>query len=199
MMGESNNEFSSAYKKYNKFVDDYKKYKPVISDTKALRKRLYISLILLLFFCISDKSMSKFDFFIVSVEGLSADSAVIFLCAFVLCFAVVHLWKFFVACRDCGVGKFRKTVLRACFIPKFFDQDWFGQQQFGNLIARERNIRAIASSQSLEIIGDNMYGMLKGKIGSRLIVFLEMILIPWIIPWVSLVVAIAILFYKVFL
>ena len=186
-----------AHEKCNKFVDDYKKYKSVISDTKALRKRLYISLILLLFFCISDKSMSKFDFFIVSVEGLSADSAVIFLCAFVLCFAVIHLWKFFVACRDCGVGKFRKTVLKACFIPKFFYQDWFGQQQLEDLLTLESKIRIMVGNEPLEIIGDNMYGMLKGKIGSRLIVFFEMILIPWIIPWFSLVVAITVLYFKV--
>ena len=183
----------------NEFVDDYKKYKSAISDTKPLIKRLYISLILLLFFCISDQSIGRFDFFIVSIEGLGVDSAVILLCLFVLCFAVIHLWKFFVACRDYRVGEFRKTVLKMCCTPNFFDQKWFGRR-WDIQILHDRGWELSAAekhNEYLEIIGDNMHGMLKGKIGSRLIVFLEMILIPWFIPWVSLVVAIAVLFYKV--
>ena len=183
----------------NEFVDDCKKYKSAISDTRPLRKRLYISLILLLFFCISDQSIGRFDFFIVSIEGLGVDSAVILLCLFVLCFAVIHLWKFFVACRDYRVGEFRKTVLKMCCIPKFFDQDWFGKRwNIPILFDRGWELSAVEEhNEYLEIIGDNMLGMLKGKTGSQLIVFLEMILIPWIIPWFSLVIAIAVFFYKV--
>ena len=200
-----------------KFVENYKKYKSAISDTKPLRKRLYISLILLLFFCISDKSISNFDFFIVSVEGLSTDSTAIFLCAFVLCFAVIHLWKFFVACRDYRVEKFRKAVLKACFNHRYLALVWIHLQwdvqtlfdrepeEFDRkpedikaLLDRKQGLKAPEKrNEYLEIIGDNMYGMLEGKIGSRLVVFFEMILIPWFIPWVSLVIAITVLFYKV--
>ena len=184
---------------HNEFVNDYKKYKSAISDTKPLRKRLYISLVLLLFFCISDKPIGGLDFFIVSVEGLSADSAVIILCLFLLCFAVIHLWKFFVVCRDYRIEGCRKTVLKVCCIPEFFDKNWFGtRRDIQTLFGRERKLLSVEKrNEFIEIIGNNMLGAVAGKTGSQLIVFLEMILIPWIIPWVSLVVAIAVLFYKV--
>lgn len=169
------------------FEADVKYYKSVIAESnlKKMRRRVWLSSVLPIGYVLYDLSIVNMTASRDGIRlfGLTDGEFLISFFIAVLFFSISYFWNLSLRCRGFTTNNFLREIGKLCVAPD----------------TRAGVDRGILLADAEHVDSRDLRGTLSGFARNRLVEFIDLFFVPWILPGVVVLVALALLGVEAFL